>query len=387
MQRTFDLKKIHFPQSRIFWHILFWSLYVVFYSFLWGSNDDRYEKAVVSELLSLPVKMMVAYLTLYVFMPRFLFTKRYVSFFAWLISALAVAALIDRTIHYTWIIPTYYPEQASLPYFNGFRILKTMVYFNSVVFITGAIKLLKIWYKQQQAAQSLEKEKLEAELNFLKGQIHPHFLFNTLNNLYSLTLKKSDRAPEVVLKLSELMDYMLYNTSEATVPLDKEINYLSNYIMLEKIRYGDRLDTSFNVWGDISSHQITPLLLLPFVENSFKHGVSSEIEGVWVTIDLKVKDGILSMKVENSKSREPFFQVRSDHTAGIGLKNVKRRLELLYPGAYKLDIVDEETSYLVDLKLALDPTQTLPPDEAKSQTNQWSPPLNDNKKTIPGSVQ
>lgn len=340
-------------KNRVFQHVAFWTVYVLFYGLLWGANDDNYERSFVSELVELPIKLGLVYTTLYVLMPRYLLQKRYAIFFGLLIPLLIVSGLLLRTIHYNFLVPRYYPDQTSVAFWNLYRIAKTIVYLNTVVFITATIKLVKHWYQHQQTAQSLEKDKLEAELKFLKAQIHPHFLFNTLNNLYSLTLKKSDAAPEVVLKLSELMDYMLYQTGEAQVPLDREINYLRNYIALERIRYGSRLDISFNVSGDVGGYGIAPMLLLPFVENSFKHGVSGEIEDVWVTIDLKVKDGILSFKVENSKSPDGRTATAGNYTEGIGLKNVKRRLELLYSQRYELNITDEQTSYLVDLRLTL----------------------------------
>ena len=342
-------------KNRIFQHLAFWAVYVLFYGFLWGSYDDNYERSFVAELIDLPVKLGLVYVTLYVLMPRYLLQKLYAEFFGILLPLLILSGLVLRIIYFNYFIPKYVPTHASEPFWNFFRIIKTTVHLNTVVFITATIKLVKHWYQHQQTAQLLEKDKLEAELKFLKAQIHPHFLFNTLNNLYSLTLKKSDAAPEVVLKLSELMDYMLYQTSEAQVPLDREINYLRNYIALERIRYGNRLDISFNVSGDVGGYAIAPMLLLPFVENSFKHGVSGEIEAVWVTIDLKVKDGILSLKVENSKSPGSRQLTAGNYSEGIGLKNVKRRLELLYGNQYELTITDEETSYLVDLRLTLNP--------------------------------
>lgn len=353
-------------KNRLFQHLAFWAVYVLFYGFLWGSYDDNYERSFVSELMDLPIKLGLVYTTLYVLMPRYLLQKRYGEFFGLLLPLLVLSGLILRTVHFNYLIPKYVPNQVAEPFWSLFRLVKTTVYLNTVVFITATIKLVKHWYQHQQTAQSLEKDKLEAELKFLKAQIHPHFLFNTLNNLYSLTLQKSDAAPELVLKLSELMDYMLYQTGEAQVPLEREINYLRNYMALERIRYGNRLDISFHVSGEVGGYGIAPMLLLPFVENSFKHGVSGEIDAVWVTIDLKVKEGILSLKVENSKSPDSRILPAGNYTEGIGLKNVKRRLELLYGGhQYELTITDEETSYLIDLRLTLNTLSSVSPHENK----------------------
>jgi sensor histidine kinase YesM len=219
-----------------------------------------------------------------------------------------------------------------------------------VVVLGTLIKFFKIWYKNQQRSQKLEQDKLQAELKFLKAQIHPHFLFNTLNNLYALTLKKSERAPEIVLKLSDLLNYMLYECNSELVPLKKEIELVENYVALEKLRYGDRLDASISVKVENPDLKITPMLILPFVENSFKHCVSGETENAWVSIDITLKKNQLTIKVDNSKSNTD-NKDEQKYREGIGLKNVKRRLELLYEGVYELKILDTEESYLVVLRL------------------------------------
>ncbi|WP_332369013.1 histidine kinase [Spirosoma telluris] len=167
----------------------------------------------------------------------------------------------------------------------------------------AAIKLVKIWYLKQQAYEQIDKEKLQAELQLLKSQVHPHFLFNTLNNLYALTLHKSDHSPAVVLKLSELLSYMLYECNASEVPLQKEIAFMRNYIGLEQLRYGDRLDMSVTISGDYPTKLIAPLLLVPFLENAFKHGTSEQLEQAWMHIDLSVQGNQLKFKVINS--REP----------------------------------------------------------------------------------
>jgi LytS/YehU family sensor histidine kinase len=219
------------------------------------------------------------------------------------------------------------------------------------------VKVVKHWYTQQQENQELEKEKMISELRYLKSQVHPHFFFNTLNNLYGLTLSKSDTAPEVVLRLSDLMSYMLYDTNTQWVPLEKEINYIRNYIALEKLRFGKRFNVSFQVQGDTSSIVIAPLLLLPFIENSFKHSINKEIEGAWIAIDLTIKEAALAFTVENSMIKEPMNGEESESAGGLGLQNVKRRLELLYKERYTLKIFEEESEYLVVLKLDLHATQ------------------------------
>ncbi|HEY5826526.1 MAG TPA: histidine kinase, partial [Cyclobacteriaceae bacterium] len=209
------------------------------------------------------------------------------------------------------------------------------------------------WYRHQQSAmlleqtaKELEKEKLAAELKLLKSQINPHFLFNTLNNLYALTLNHSSKSPEVVYKLSQLMSYMLYDSNQSEVSLEKEVEYIQNYIALEKIRYSN-LDISMNVFDELKDVRIAPLLILPFVENSFKHGASSQLSSGFIRIDISVQAQTLVIKVENSKI-DPEIPRRP---SGIGLQNLRKRLELIYPERHTLQIFDEEDVYLVILKI------------------------------------
>jgi LytS/YehU family sensor histidine kinase len=229
-----------------------------------------------------------------------------------------------------------------------------------VVFLAIAIKLLKQWYVIQQANHLLENARLEAELKLkeaelilLKAQIHPHFLFNTLNNLYGLTLEKSEEAPEVVLKISALLDYLLYKCNSPKVALTQEIEYIHNYLALEKLRYSENLKVNFTVKGKVKHKLIAPMLILPFVENSFKHGVSHELESTGIHISLQVEANRMQLSVINSKALITAKDTQS-YTSGIGLQNVKKRLDLLYTDRYRLKITDKETQYHIQLELQLE---------------------------------
>ena len=167
--------------------------------------------------------------------------------------------------------------------------------------IAVAIKLFKYWYVEKEAKQQAEKANLTSQLELLKSQVHPHFLFNTLNNLYSLTLERSADASALVLDLSGLLRYMLYECDSDRVPLARETDILKNYIKLEKIRYGGRLDISVSYSGDFDNKMIAPLLLLPFLENSFKHGASEQIDQCWISLDIAVSGDIFHMKLINSR--------------------------------------------------------------------------------------
>jgi len=158
------------------------------------------------------------------------------------------------------------------------------------------------WLESQREKKELQSQTLQSELKFLKSQINPHFLFNTLNSLYALTLKKSDQAPEIVLKLSEMMRYMLYECNEREVPLSKEINYLKNYLELEKIRQGKKMEINFAMDGEVGHQKIAPLMFIPFVENSFKHGISNQISAGYVNILLEINQNEVTVTIENSKT-------------------------------------------------------------------------------------
>jgi two-component system, LytTR family, sensor kinase len=345
-----DVRNI--TQNRLLLHLLFWTVYVTFFGLLYGSYIDDYYNAFMVELVELPFKMGLVYFNMYYLMPRYLLEKRYLEFFVYLLLLMvAIGAMMQFVILPFLIHPFFCPASCTGDKLTVFRFIKNIVNVSYVVSITAVIALLKNWYSHQKAAQTLTQDKLEAELKVLKAQIHPHFLFNTLNSLYSLTLKKSENAPEVVLKLSSLMDYMLYDANAEKVPLDKELDYIKNYIALERIRYGDRVDVQFTEAGNIIGKQIAPLLLLPFVENAFKHGVSTETKNAWIRIDVKVTDEKLVLLVENCKCCDKASANTRDMASGIGLKNLQRRLDLLYEGRYELDIEQEPDNYAARLEL------------------------------------
>jgi LytS/YehU family sensor histidine kinase len=220
-----------------------------------------------------------------------------------------------------------------------------------VTIVVSAFKLLKLNLIQSEKTKILETKILETqlklkeqELNFLKMQIHPHFLFNTLNTMYGFAIKKADETPEMILKLSNLLDYLLYQVDKPFVLLAQEINHIQDYIELEKLRFHDTLDVTFNIENINESTKIAPMLLLPFIENSFKHG-SIKNGKLTIHIDLSSTEDTLFFKIENTSSNS------NKHSNGIGLQNIKKRLDLLYNSKYHLDIYDADDWYKVSLKL------------------------------------
>ena len=348
------LEDVLFKPPRILWHLVFWFVFISFFALVYGSFDENYGKQYLILTNDALIQMPAVYFTIYFLMPRFLLKERYIAFVVYLVLVILVFSALIWCNYVVIQYPIFWSDVKHEPQLlNYSKMLKNTTNIYPVLVLAIVIKWFKYWYKDQKANQLLVEEKLKAELNFLKAQVHPHFLFNTLNNLYALTLKKSKDAPGVVLKLSDLLNYMLYECTADQVLIDKEIKLLKDYISLEKIRYGGRLNISFNVLGQSAGKSVAPLMLLPFVENSFKHGVSEEMHEAWVSIDLELKDGSLTLKVENSKSKDEAKEDQFNYKQGIGLKNVRRRLELLYPEKHSLEVHDSVDSYLVVLTVDL----------------------------------
>jgi sensor histidine kinase YesM len=219
-----------------------------------------------------------------------------------------------------------------------------------VFVISTGIKVVSQWFEYEKRNREIENEKLNTELSFLKSQINPHFLFNTLNNIYSLAEAGSDKTGEAVMKLSSIMRYVLTEAKNNAVPLEKEIQFTSHFIELQKMRLTDKSKIDFIITGDPEGKQISPLLFLPFVENAFKYGISTR-EPSPILISLVIKDKELDFRINNNKFTQALL--KPAETTGIGIANIKRRLELLYHNRYKLFLNDERTTYTVNLNLHL----------------------------------
>jgi two-component system LytT family sensor kinase len=290
------------------------------------------------------MRIVIAYLNLHYFLPKFLLKKRYslyaTAVFLSVLGYLIMQSLFDFYLYGYVIGPL---RSSSWIETLSYNFLSTLWYLGLML----ALKLSLDWYEQQRILQKIIVEKLHAEVNFLRSQVNPHFLFNVLNNLYALTLKKSDLAPDVVLKLSEMMEYMLYESDDSRVLLQKEIGYLNTYLELEKLRFGDHSDIVLNVTGDVNGQVIAPLLLLPLVENAMKHGVSKQNGNAWLHGDLYVSKSSVKLNIENSK---PYIAGPTGK-GGIGLDNLRKRLELLYPLKHTFRTEDRGNSYLVNLEI------------------------------------
>jgi len=350
----FNLETYYNSRTRIFWHIAFWVILVLYHTIIYSMYSGNFSYELMWEGMALPVKMGATYFTLYLLLPRYFMNRQFIRFSIFIVIVLMIAAFLQRVIEFSIINLFINPYERAETLLNPIKVLRAVIGIYPVVALAAFIKVGKYWYRRDLESRELEREKLEAELKFLKAQIHPHFLFNTLNNLYALTLKRSEDASEVVLKLSDLLNYMLYEGRERTVSLARELELVETYIALEKIRYGDRLELSYRVSGNPEGKQIPPMLLLPFVENSFKHGASKELEQVQVTIEIEVKENRFTLRVENDKSDTIPEAGQGLNEEGIGLKNVKRRLELLYGEGHTLEISDIDSRFRIELTLETD---------------------------------
>ena len=342
-----DIQGTRLLKKRWLYHLLFWLGYFGLLLVLYASLRETVTMAnCLLYLVLLVFQALFAYINIYLLIPRLLFARKYVWYgLALLLDILACALVVVLVqIAYTGTDAMHQGKMQVSFRTIGVGAVQE-VYLMGMV--TG-IKFLKDFFLNQQWMKEKEKQYLETELKFLRSQIHPHFFFNTLNNIYSLTLKKSDDAPGVILKLSDLMSYMLYESNVPLVSLAKEINYLQNYLDVEKLRFGQRLSISFTWSGFAGDISIPPMILILFLENSFKHGVKNNISKIHIDISLWLDDQYLYFRVEN-----PMTQDESFNGKGIGLANVRRRLDLLYGDKYGLDIKSDGRVFSVLLKMPL----------------------------------
>lgn len=326
-------------------HVLFWAMILVLL-LLPGADAGLSVLDVTRRLINLAFYMLVVYTNLGYLVPRFLHQKYFIPYVLLLFATVAIYTPIQT-------LTLYLTYQEAEP--REFLIMnQPYIFLLQFLFAGGStvIKIFSTWQRQERDKIELERQGMQSELKFLRSQINPHFLFNTLNSLYALSLKKDDKTPEIVLKLSEILRYMLYECNERRVPLVKEINYIQNYLALEQLRQAGDTEITFSQEGLIADQQIAPLLFIPFLENSFKHGLNPQIGYGYVHVALKVNDNELLFEIRNSRPERTEVPAPSPHS-GIGLLNVRQRLTLLYPGHYTLDHKDNSQEYVVTLSLNL----------------------------------
>lgn len=332
------------------YHSLFWLAGLCLLMFL--SNDNlAFSFRLFLESINILFYMLVAYTTHLYIIPNFIteFKDKWTLKRDLAASAAVLILCCIVTPIKTLIV---YSLHNGSPQIQDLVIDNQIWYFVGLVYIAGVAIVYSIvsdWRKQEREREELQSQTIESELRFLKTQINPHFLFNTLNSLYALTLKKSDKASEVVLQLSEMMRYMLYECNEQQVTLSKEVSYIENYLQLEQLRLRKDINIEFKANGIIEGIMIAPLLFIPFIENAFKHGVANQIGTGYVYITLHAERSLIRFLVTNSKANINATSLSGKKSGGIGLANVKRRLDLLYPQKNELLIEDNPDTYSVNL--------------------------------------
>ncbi|HWZ03217.1 MAG TPA: sensor histidine kinase [Mucilaginibacter sp.] len=332
---------------QVFWHVFIWLALMAFFLFI-AHNGAKYNTTdlLIIFLLYPLINISLFYLNYLVLIPRFLNKKKYGYYALAIVITLLVYGMGKYGVASIFKENILMREKQHTVTFSEYFIATL---FTGLLFLilSAALKFAIDWFLNERIQKDLENQRLSAELAFLKSQINPHFLFNSLNSIYSLAYQRSETTPEAILKLSEIMRYMLYECNDNKVDLEKELQYLQNYIDLQKIRFAGKAYIDYKISGTVDGQQIVPLLLITFIENAFKHGVANNpLTPIRLLID--VDEAHLHLYIQNKKHNN-----NVDASGGIGLNNVKRRLNLLYPGKYNLDIQDEENTYTVELSLVL----------------------------------
>ena len=332
--------------------IIFWLGYFAFNTIRWGSFYDDYAYAFKSNIIEFPFHIALSYLFIFFLLPK-LFNGKVIEFFTLIIISLGLTLILKFQVTYYFtsgdVMPEFTGITSKIDFTYAIQVILGEVYV--VAFVT-AIKLVIDWIKQREYLNLTNEMLLENELKYLRSQIQPHFFFNTLNNLYSLTIDKSDKAPNLILKLSDLMKYFLYETGKEYQTLENEVNHIKDYIEIERLRYDEALKIDFDIKGKTKNVMIKPLILIPLVENAFKHGARNSKTNGYINISLSSTKKYLDFKVENSFEK-PTKKIK-EQIGGIGLTNLKKRLELNYGSKdYNLDTIKKKNKYLAHLKLKL----------------------------------
>jgi sensor histidine kinase YesM len=328
-------------------HVLFWMGVFVFWFYLRFQDYASHSIAFAITLVKVTDLALMVYIVNYLLIPRLLYKKKYFAFVASFILIILLSGFLKMAIMGEITGQTIFAS----PFSN----LKTKFYENIIsdfflVTSGAAFKLIFDYIEMQQRFAILAKEKAEAELSFLTSQINPHFLFNSLNSVYFLINKENAEARQALHKFSDMLRYQLYEIKGSRIPIEKELGYLKDYVDLQKLRKDENYSVEFNCSPEVKGFSIEPLLLIPFVENAFKHISHKNSRQNFVKLDINRSNGHFNFVVENSKEAERTTELHG----GIGLNNVKRRLELLYPEKHELTIDEEENIYKVNLKLKID---------------------------------
>lgn len=315
------------------------------FGLVYGKFGNDYPYYFLESLGMVPFVMASTYITIYLILPYYLRKQSFFLSLIFFLGSLLLTCTLQRMfLRYINDLEIRISEIYDLSFLSLF--LET----NFMVGIAMAIKLIKTGVEQQKEKFEIEKRTLQSELNLLKAQIHPHFLFNTMNNLYALSIGQSTKTSEGIAKVSDLLRAVLYDCNEVYIDMEKEIALIRNYIDLQTLRYGNRLSIEFRIEGCPTGIRIAPMLYITFIENCFKHGSSNDSEHPWIKILLRIDHHQIYFVAENSKPQRINGKV-TEEKGGIGLENVRKRLEILYKNNYNLTISESDHQHKVELVL------------------------------------
>ena len=327
-------------------HLLFWIMLSVLVVLVFVRAIGDFNAGIGAGTVSVIGFGMLVYGHLFWLLPKYFKTQKYLFYILGLLGLVLLTSLFRFFIgqvlvnYMDWNLETAFtPSFFGTMFFSGFFILM----------LSLPLWLVDNWFKKGELEQELKTYQLEAELRFLKAQVNPHFLFNALNNIYSLSFTQSQKTPEMILKLSDMMSYMLYDCKSEQVKLSAEIEYLQNYIELQQLKKDGEYNIEFKISGKSNNIYITPMLFIPFFENAFKHGNLNNTKKGWMKSFLKVENDILRFEMSNSFEEKQTNSIKS----GVGLENVRERLLLLFPNRHQLHIQSDENIFKVDLTLKL----------------------------------
>ena len=341
-----EIKQVNWSKflTTILLHLVFWICIITYFAWGFGFKDNP-KKSFINVLTFLPGHFLMVYTLLYFLAPRYLLQRKFIRFFIGFVIILTICSLYATFAQLSI---------SDVRDFTGANLLvgRNILPFIHVGGIALSIKMLKFWFVQRKHTVEAEQQKTMTELKLLRAQLHPNFLFNTLDNLYDHARSSSPASQEIVLKLSNLLRFMIYESNAPKIPLSKEIEYMNNYLALEKLRFGTRLDISVSISGDIDQFQIAPLLLLPFLEQAFKYGTKQGIDQCWISLNLAMEGAWMKFKLVNGV--DPITMENDSLKVSSGFEDVKRRLEQLYKDRYNFETIRLEEVFIVNLDIRLE---------------------------------
>ncbi|MEC3906686.1 histidine kinase [Tamlana sp. 2201CG12-4] len=353
--KSFKTLKNIFPFSKklpltipVKYHVIFWLGYFLFNFVRWGSYFDDYWYSLKSNLVEFPIHIIIVYINIYYLIPKFVLKKKYLYYVLSLAFMLAMVYLVRTGLNYLLVTEEIWPEaEDSAKFLELNHFIAVILGELYVIAFATSIKLLIDWSVEKRRNEDLAKLQMSTELKYLRTQIQPHFFFNTLNNLYALTLQKSDNASLLVIKLSDMMQYILYEIKSSKANLLEEINHINNFIDIERLRFENRVEAEVNITGNIEDISVPPLLLLSFVENCFKHGMKGN-DKLEINMSFEIQNNeYLEFTITNNFNPD----VVKEKSRGIGNDNAKRRLKLLFFNNFILDSKIEGETYKLFLKI------------------------------------